>query len=264
MFTHTDLRNQKAPYTLARAGVRKFLIDIQTILEIKFRFLLRGWFWYLIRPIVFPLSMFYFLSTVADTDNPETVLRVITGALVFGVALMMSNMLAQMLLQDRFLGRLKLLITMPISKAAYATSIVIFAATQAIPVVILLLAFAYISGVPITLTWAFLPLITVVLVSLAGPTFIIASYAPSPELGSIIANLFGIALVIMSPVFFTMEQAPLLLEWLGWISPMRYAADGIMKSLSGSNDVWLELTILGGFAIGSTALGLWKLRWREP
>ena len=43
-------------------------------------------------------------------------------------------------------------------------------------------------------------------------------------------NLIGILPVMVSPAFFTMEQAPLLLEWLGWVSPMRYAADGLSKS----------------------------------
>ena len=243
-------------------GAGKFLRDVWTILEIKSRFLLTGWYWYLIRPIVFPLAMFYFLRTVAP-DDPEVVLRVMTGAMVFGVALMMSNMLAQLLIQDRFMGRLKLLITLPVAKGSYAAGILIFAALQTAPVVGLLFGFAAVAGVDINLSWVFFPLVAVVLLSMAGPTFVIASYAPNPEVGSISANLFGVALVMMSPVFFTMDQAPLLLRWLGWVSPMRYAADGIMKALSGRTDVWIEFSVLTAFALGTAALGLWKLRWRE-
>ena len=77
------------------------------------------------------------------------------------------------------------------------------------------------------------------------------------------ANLLGILPVMISPVFFTMEQAPLLLKWIGWVSPMRYAADGITKSLSGQTDVWVELAVLAGFAVTTLGLGIWKLRWRE-
>ena len=92
---------------------------------------------------------------------------------------------------------------------------------------------------------------------------IIASYAPSMEAGSIMGNLFGVVLVVISPVFFSMDQAPVILRWLGWVSPMRYAADGVMKSLSGQTDVWLEFLILTGFALVTTSLGLWKMKWRD-
>lgn len=242
--------------------VMKFVYDVWSILELKVLFLKGGWGWYIIRPLVFPLGMFYFLRSVAP-DNPEAVLRVMTGAMVFGVALMMANMLAQLMIQDRFLGRLKLLITMPVSKGAYATGVMLFAALQATPIVILLLVFGIIAGIDLTLTWAFMPMIAAVLLSMAGPTLFIASYAPNAEVGSIMANLFGVALVMMSPVFFTMDQAPLLLKYLGWVSPMRYGADGIMKSLSGQTDIWIEFVVLSSFSGATIAIGLWKLRWRE-
>ena len=53
------------------------------------------------------------------------------------------------------------------------------------------------------------------------------------------------------------------MRMIGQVSPLRYAADGMMKSLSGQTDVWVELAVLSGFAAVSMGLGLWKLRWRE-
>jgi ABC-type multidrug transport system permease subunit len=87
--------------------------------------------------------------------------------------------------------------------------------------------------------------------------------APSAEVGGIINGLVGIMPVMLSPVFFTMEQAPLLLRWFGWVSPFRYAADGIMKSLSGRTDIRTEFTVLAGFAAMAMAIGFWRMRWRE-
>ncbi|MCL0028570.1 hypothetical protein M1N23_00280 [Dehalococcoidia bacterium] len=49
----------------------------------------------------------------------------------------------------------------------------------------------------------------------------------------------------------------------GWVSPLRYAADGMMKTLSGETDVIVELAILSAFATVSLSLGIWKFRWRE-
>lgn len=77
------------------------------------------------------------------------------------------------------------------------------------------------------------------------------------------ANLVGVVLVVASPVFFSMEEAPIILKLLGWVSPMRYAADGVMKSLSGQTDVFFEFVILTMFACISIVVGLWNLRWRE-
>ena len=54
-----------------------------------------------------------------------------------------------------------------------------------------------------------------------------------------------------------------MLKQLGYVSPLRYAADGITKSLSGDADVWFELAVLAGFTVVMMFLGIWRLPWRE-
>ena len=134
---------------------------------------------------------------------------------------------------------------------------------QTVFIVTLLLSIARFLGVDYTLAWSFFPLVLAMVLTMAGMTLFIASYAPSMEAGNIMTHLAGILLVMISPVFFTMERAPLLLRLLGHVSPLRYAADGIMASFSGSADVWSELAILIAFAVVTLSFGLRKLRWRE-
>ena len=244
-------------------GNLKFFRDVWTVLEMKLLFLLQGWILYFIRPLVFPMAIFFWLRIVAPED-PDVVRRMMTGAIIFGFALSTANMLGQQIILDRFSGRLKLIITMPVSKAAYANGVLAFAIIQAAPMVVVLLVFASLARVEFDLTWVFFPLLLPVLLTMGGLTFLVASYAPSQEAGSIMANLAGIVLVLVSPVFFSMERAPLVVQWLGWVSPMRYAADGVMKALSGQTDVWVEFLVLVGFAAVMMSLGLWKLRWRDP
>ena len=98
---------------------------------------------------------------------------------------------------------------------------------------------------------------------MAGLTLFVVSFAPSLQAGNLITGLLSLALAAVSPVYFTMEQAPLLLRLLGYVSPLRYAADGIGKSVSGRGDVWTELAVLAGFAVVTMSLGLWRLPWRE-
>ena len=99
--------------------------------------------------------------------------------------------------------------------------------------------------------------------TMSGITLFVVSYAPSPEVGGIMSNLLGILMALISPVYFPMEQAPAVMKAFGWVSPLRYAADGMMKSLSGRTDILLEIVVLGMFASVCMGIGLWKLRWRE-
>lgn len=243
-------------------GPVKFLRDIGAVLEMKLLFLLRGWYWYLIRPLVFPLGVLFWLKVMVP-DDPDINLRVIAGAIVFGVSLSTANMLSQQLVQDRFLGRIRLLVIMPMSKVSYALGVLAFSAVQATPIVIVLLAISSFAGIDLELTWAVAPLLVVALFSISGIALMIGSYAPTVEIGGIMSNIFGVVLVMVSPVFFTIDQAPTAIKWLGWISPMRYSADGITKSISGNTDIWTELAVLAGFAAITMALGLWKLSWRD-
>jgi len=240
----------------------KYLNDVFTIVEMKILFMIRGWYWYALRPLVFPVGVLFWLKVMVP-DDLETNTRIMAGAIVFGISLSTANMLSQQILQDRFLGRLKLLVTMPISKSAYATGILLFSTVQAVPIIIILLIFSNTVDVDLSLAWPFFPLILVTLLSVSGIGLFISSIAPTLEIGGIMSNLFGVVLVMISPVFFTMDQAPLALKVIGWASPMRYAADGITKTISGNNDVWVELLVLVGFAVASMAIGLRKLSWQE-
>ena len=177
-------------------GAVKFLRDIGAILEMKLLFLLRGWYWYLVRPLVFPLGVLFWLKVMVP-DDPDVNLRVIAGAIVFGVSLSTANMLSQQLVQDRFLGRIRLLVIMPMSKVSYALGVLAFSAVQATPIVIVLLAISPIADVDLELTWAVAPLLVVALFSVSGIALMIGSYAPTVEIGGIMSNIFGVVLVMV-------------------------------------------------------------------
>ena len=244
------------------AGPRKFIRDVGCIFEIRFILLKRSWYWYLMGTLVFPVGMFYFASALAP-DNPDAIRRAMIGTIVFGSTMLTTSMLGQSVIYDRFQGRLKLIITMPVSRLAYAAGILCVGAILSGSAVCVLLVVALIAGVDFTFTWSFLPIVVAVLLTMSGLTLLVVSYAPSPEVGGIMSNLLGIFMALVSPVYFPMEQAPVLMRAFGWVSPLRYAADGMMKSLSGQPDVFLEVAILAAFSAVCLGAGLWKLRWRE-
>ena len=119
----------------------KFVRDAATVLEMKLIYLRQTWQWYLMGALIFPMGMFYWSRALAP-DDPEAVRRLITGTIIFGVAIMTANSLSDQLVQDRFQGRLKMLITMPIAKGSYAMGVLAFASIQSTTIVVLLLGLA--------------------------------------------------------------------------------------------------------------------------
>ena len=174
-----------------------------------------------------------------------------------------ANQIAQQIMAERFNGNLKLMITAPVSKFAYVAGTLMHSSMVGAGSVVAILVFALVSGIDIAPTWTFLPVIALAVLFLSGLAVFITGLSPSFTVGNMMANIVGIILAMVSPVFFTMEQAPLLLRWLGYVSPLRYAADGLSASLTGRTDVAVEVVVLMASALVAMALGLWRLPWRE-
>ena len=204
-------RRPESTPSLRTNGPLKFAGDVFTVAETKLIAIRHSWYWFVLAALVVPLPIFYLAYSIAP-DDPEVVRRIMAGTLVFGASFTTGIIVGQGFASERFMGMLKLMVTMPVSKAAYVLGSLIYS-------------------------------------SLTG--------------GLTVAVLLGMVLAIISPVYFTMEEAPLVQKWLGYVSPLRYAADAIDASLSGRSDVLIELAVLSAFAIAAMCLGLWKLPWRE-
>ena len=72
----------------------------------------------------------------------------------------------------------------------------------------------------------------------------------------------GTVLILVSPVYFSMEQARTAAR-LGYASPMTYAADGLRLRCQGGLTCSVETVVLAAFALATMALGLWRLPWRD-
>ncbi len=243
-------------------GPLKLLADISTVVGIRTHNSAKNWTWLIVGALVFPLPLFYMLHAYVG-DDPGATIRIIAGTLVFSVSFSTANQGAQQYLAERFSGNLKLIVTAPVSKFAYVAGTLVHSSGIGAGSVVAILMFALISGIDIHPTWTFLPVILLAVLFLSGLAMFITGFATSLTVGSMMANIIGIILAMVSPVFFTMEQAPLLLRWLGYVSPLRYAADGLSTSLTGGTDVSVEVAVLAASTVGAMSLGLWRLPWRE-
>ena len=262
MTREAESANVPVAADLRVTGPLKLLGDMSTVVGIKTRISAHGWYWLILGALVFPLPLFYMLNAYVGDDSAASI-RIIAGTLVFSVSFSTANQMSQQFLAERFTGNLKLIVTAPVSKFAYVSGTLIHSSMVGAGSVAAILVFALVSGIGIDPAWTFLPVVILSVLFLAGVSLLITSFASSITVGSMLANTVGIILAMVSPVFFTMEQAPLLLRWLGYVSPLRYAADGLSASLAGQTDVAFETAVLAASAFGAMALGLWRLPWRE-
>ena len=243
-------------------GVRKFVLDAASVFEINFIPFLKQWYISVLLASGTALPWFYVTRAIAP-DDPQVVRRLMAGTLVFGVTFSVGMLVGQNAVAQRFLGNLRLLISMPMSKGAYVLGSLAFSSISGTVTVLVLLGFGLVAGVGINPTWGLAPALILAVLTVAGLTMFVVSFAPSLQVGNLTTGLLSLVLAALSPVYFTIEQAPLLLKFLGYVSPLRYAADAIEKSLSGQHDIWIELAVLAGFAVVTMSLGLWRLPWRE-
>ena len=263
MGQEADRTSQVADRLYPTGGIRKFLSDAVSVFEINFLPSLRHWYLIILLSAAFPIPWFYVTSAIAP-DDPQVVRRLMAGTLVFGVTFSIGMLVGQSAVGQRFTGNLKLLISMPVSKGAYVLGSLAFSSISGTISVLALIGFGLVAGVgTFEPAWGLVPSLVLSVLVMAGLTLFVVSFAPSAQAGNLATGMVAIVLAALSPVYFTMEQAPLLLKLLGYVSPLRYAADGITKSPSGQSDVWFELAVLAGFSIVTMSLGLWRLPWRE-
>ena len=243
-------------------GVGKFILDAASVFELNFIPFLKHWYVTVLLASGTSIPWFYVTRAIAP-DDPQIIRRLMAGTMVFGVTFSIGMLVGQNAIAQRFRGTLKLLVTMPMSKVSYALGSLVFSSIAGTTTVLVLLGFGVASGVGIDPSWTIAPSLILTVLTMAGLTMFVVSFAPSLEVGNLSTGLLSLALAALSPVYFTQEQAPLLLKFLGYVSPLRYSADAIEKSLSGRVDVFFEMAVLIGFALVTMSLGLWRLPWRE-
>ena len=173
-------------------GPIKLLGDISTVIGIKTRISVRNWYWFIAGALVFPLPLFYMLNAYVG-DNPEAMIRIIAGTLVFSVSFSTANQMTQEFLDERFTGNLKLIITAPVAKSAYVAGTLMHSSMIGGVSVVAILVFAFATGIDIEPTWTFLPVVVLAVLFLAGVALFITSFASSRAVGRAIASKWSIS-----------------------------------------------------------------------
>ena len=154
---------------------------------------------------------------------PQTTLtpirRLLAGTLLFGVSSSIGMLVGQNAVSQRFMGNLKLLITMPVSKGAHVLGSLAFSSILETIAATFLVVFGFLAGVHIDIALGLAPSLALAVLSVVGLTMFVVSFAPSLQAENILTSMLSLVLAALSPAYSTTEQAPLLLRLLGWVSP---------------------------------------------
>ena len=131
-----------------------------------------------------PLPWFFVTRTIAP-DDPQVLLKLLAGTMVFGVAFSVGMFVGQNLNGQRFLGNLKLLIAMPVSKGAFVLGSLLYASLSGIVTLVVLLGFGAAIDVGWDLTWGLLPSLLLAALTMAGLTLLVISFAPNAQVGNL-------------------------------------------------------------------------------
>ncbi|OGO50785.1 MAG: hypothetical protein A2148_03650 [Chloroflexi bacterium RBG_16_68_14] len=217
---------------------------------------------YVIAIVFFPLGMLLFAKAMTPPGFDVGV-RLVTGSLVFGLGLATVNLLAQFILFERFNNEMKLVVASPVHPLSYAGGVLVYSVGQALVTSAVILSFAPLFDIDITLSFWLLPLLLLTALSMTGIAVVIATWAPSMEAGNMMANTLGILIVILSPIYYPIERLSEWLQWVARFSPYTHAGEAINKVLSGQGGFEREMLILAGITVVGLVIGILGLRWRE-
>ena len=217
---------------------------------------------YVIAIVFFPLGMLLFAKAMTPPGFDVGV-RLVTGSLVFGLGLATVNLLAQFILFERFNNEMKLVVASPVHPLSYAGGVLVYSVGQALVTSAVILSFAPLFDIDITLSFWLLPLLLLTALSMPGIAVVIATWAPSMEAGNMMANTLGILIVILSPIYYPIERLSEWLQWVARFSPYTHAGEAINKVLSGQGGFEREMLILAGITVVGLVIGILGLRWRE-
>ena len=255
--------------------------SLRGIYTIWYRDILR--FWHdkmrMVGAIIFPLLfLFVFGSGLSARmgllgDGVDFTQFIFPG--VVGMAVLMTSFMAGVsVVWDREFGFLKEVLVAPISRVSVAIGKALGAATVALLQGMLILLFAPLIGVSLSL-WtvlALLPLIFLLAVSMGSLGILLASRIRSMEAFQAVMQMLMFPMVFLSGAFFPLEGLPAWMNVLVKINPATYGIAPIRQVVLGASpdspfaisvlghtmSIWDNIAVLAAFGAVMILLAMWS------
>ena len=215
--------------------------------------------------ILSAIPLFFF----AVSGGGQMLSHGLIGALVSTVGFIGINSAIQDVGYDRYVKIREMIVAMPVHPASYAIGVALAPLLLSLPGMAFFLLVAMGMGILTVpaLIWI-LPALLLCWSSLSAIGFIISTYLykASPYTLNNVANILGIGLVFIPPVYYPAEMLGSL-SWVSYVIPTSNVAELIrgyvgLAPLS-ADTALLRWLILIATTIGFTALTALKAKWRE-
>ena len=199
---------------------------------------------------------------------------------IIGMTVLMSSFMAGVsVVWDREFGFLKEVLVAPISRASVALGKTLGAATIALLQGIIILLFAPLIGVSLSI-WtvlALLPLMFLLAASLGSLGILLATRIRSMEAFQAVMQMLLFPMVFLSGAFFPLEGLPTWMSILVKINPATYGIAPIRQVMLGTASlpassislfgytlsIWNDITILAVFGAVMILLAMWSFGNQE-
>ncbi len=260
--------------------------NLRGVYTIWYRDILR--FWHdkmrMISSITFPLLfLFVFgsgLSSWMGFLSPGVDFTQFMFPGIIGMTVLMSSFMAGIsVVWDREFGFLKEVLVAPISRASVAVGKTLGAATVALFQGILILLFAPLIGISLSV-WtvlALLPLMLLLSISMGSLGILLATRIKSMEAFQAVMQMLMFPMVFLSGVFFPLQGLPAWMSVLVKLNPATYGIAPIRQVMLGASpdspftinllghtmSLWDNIAVLAAFGIIMILLAMWSFSNQE-
>lgn len=256
----------RVPRPSRAARIRRGVETFSDLFLIQFSSVRTAWQWIFLVSAVMPLGLLFFLSFLAGHAGRSTLLYYITGNVVVALMLNPLFMLSGQLSWAKQSKAFDFYAGLPISRTALILAAICVSVMFTVPGMVLLT----ILGMILFHLWIVpSPLIVVVMIlsplALSGLGASIGILAPNQQVAGVIANIFMVTVMFLSPVFVPLSRLPAFLQVTARLLPPTYAGDALRQSLSGHIGAGFltDIVVLVGFSLTSFYLVTSRLDWRS-
>ena len=207
--------------------------------------------------VVMILGILFLTGFVLNTD---TTADIIASYAVFISAYTGFIMTSMAVLTDRDRGLYRMYRSSKLSKIEYVVSKISYTSLS-----LLLSAMILIIGVftsEIFLSWMIIPVLILSILSHAGMGLLIPAFVETTQEAQRIVQVLFFAMVFLSPVFYTSEGLPQIIQLMQQIVPLTHGVEAmriIIVDGNGIQQVWSQLAILTGLTALTFSIGYRKL-----
>jgi len=199
---------------------------------------------------------------------------------IISMTVMMSSFMAGMsVVWDREFGFLKEVLVAPISRASVAVGKTLGSTTVAMLQGIIILLFAPLIGISLSLgtVLALLPLMLLLSASISSLGILLATRIRSMEAFQAVMQMLMFPMVFLSGVFFPLQGLPAWMDILVKLNPATYGVAPIRQVMLGTSadspfainllgrtmSLWDNIAVLAAFGAAVLLLAVWSFRNQE-